>query len=401
MASTSASQRLPRLPDRARRFGRTTWRLTAHTVGASIRYRVTGLAAEAAFFTILSLPPLIFALAGAIGYVAQQFDVQTIAGFREQILDLASHALTPVAVDSVIEPTLDDVLSGGRFSVISIGFVIALWSGSRALNVFVDTVTIMYGLGGQRGIVKTRALSFALYLVFLLVGVIVLPLVLVGPSLVDRIVPRRISAITALYWPIVLIGSVFVLATLYHLAVPLRTKLRANLPGALLTLVIWVVGSYLLRLFLGQSVGGTSIYGPLAAPIALLIWLYVISLAILIGAAFNAAADETWPRLSGLHQRDDDPAGSSTKLESAKTELSGVLEGRPLDSARLRAQAASESPAESSSESRAESSSESPAESSADADPSKKPHPLTGPASAAELRAQERGQQPPSDQQGS
>ena len=64
--------------------------------------------------------------------------------------------------------------------------------------------------------------------------------------------------------------------------------MRANLPGALLTLLIWLLGSYLLRIFLGQSIGGTSIYGPLAAPIAMLIWLYIISLAILVGAAFNA-----------------------------------------------------------------------------------------------------------------
>ena len=169
----------------------------------------------------------------------------------------------------MIEPTLDDVLSGGRFEIISIGFVIALWSGSRALNVFVDTITIMYGLGGQRGIVKTRALSFGLYLVFLLVGIVVLPLVLAGPGLVDRIVPGRVSWLTSLYWPIVLTGSVFVLATLYHLAVPVRTRLRANLPGALLTMLIWLARQLPApRTFLGQSVGSTSIYGPLAAPIA-------------------------------------------------------------------------------------------------------------------------------------
>ncbi len=87
-----------------------------------------------------------------------------------------------MAVESVIAPTLDDVLAGGRFEIISIGFVIALWSGSRALNVFVDTITIMYGLGGQRGIVRTRALSFGLYLVFLLVGIVVLPLVWPVPA---------------------------------------------------------------------------------------------------------------------------------------------------------------------------------------------------------------------------
>lgn len=273
------------------------------TIGACLRHRVTGLAAEAAFFAILSLPPLIFGLAGAIGFVADRFDVQTIANFREEVLRLSARALTTDAVNNVIAPTLDDVLSGGRFEVISIGFVLALWSGSRALNVLVDTITIMYGLGGKRGIVRTRALSFSLYVVFLLAGVVLLPLLLAGPSLVDKVLPNRWELVGSLYWPVVLIASVCILATLYHLAVPVRSHWRAELPGAALTLVMWIGGSALLRQVLSLSTGGTSIYGPLAAPIAVLIWLYVISIATLIGAAFNAAVDKVWPRLSGIDHR--------------------------------------------------------------------------------------------------
>jgi len=272
-------------------------------VGACLRHRVTGLAAEAAFFAILSLPPLIFGLAGAIGYVADRFDVQTIANFRVEVLRLSARALTPDAVNSVIAPTLDDVLSGGRFEVVSIGFVLALWSGSRALNVLVDTITIMYGLGGRRGIVRTRALSFSLYVVFLLAGVVLLPLVLAGPSLVDKVLPNRFELVASLYWPGVLIGSICVLATLYHLSVPVRSHWRGELPGAALTLMMWIGGSALLRQVLSLSTGGSSIYGPLAAPIAVLIWLYVISIATLIGAAFNAAVDTVWPRLSGIDHR--------------------------------------------------------------------------------------------------
>jgi membrane protein len=301
------------LQNRLRRILHLLWRIIAQVVGACLRYRVTGLAAEAAFFAILSLPPLIFGLAGAIGFVAQRFDVQTIAGFRDQILALASRALTPDAVDAVIKPTLDEVLSGGRFEVISIGFVIALWSGSRALNVFVDTITIMYGLAGRRGIVRTRALSFTLYLVFLLVGVVVLPLVLAGPGFVDSVLPHRLDAIGKLYWPTVLLGSVCFLASLYHLSVPVRTRWRADLPGAALTLALWIGGSAALRAVLDASTGSTSIYGPLAAPIALLIWLYLISIAVLIGAAFNAALDKYFPALSG-----------STGIDHDK-----VLEGAP------------------------------------------------------------------------
>ena len=286
--------------DRARHWGRPGWQLVAQTLGACLRHRVTGLAAEAAFFAILSLPPLIFGLAGAIGYVADRFDVQTIANFRVEVLRLSLRALTPDAVNNVIAPTLDDVLSGGRFEVISIGFVLALWSGSRALNVLVDTITIMYGLGGRRGIVRTRALSFSLYVVFLFAGVVLLPLVLAGPSLVDKVLPNRFELVASLYWPVVLVGSVCILATLYHLSVPVRSHWRGELPGAALTLLMWLGGSALLRLVLSLSTGGSSIYGPLAAPIAVLIWLYVISIATLIGAAFNAAVDKVWPRLTGI-----------------------------------------------------------------------------------------------------
>jgi membrane protein len=275
----------------AGRMRRRLWRVVARAFGACLRYRVTGLAAEAAFFAILSLPPLVFGLAGAIGFVAQRFEVTTVVAFRQEVLAIASRLLVPTAVEEVIAPTLDGVLSGGRFDIVSIGFVIALWSGSRALNVVVDTVTIMYGLAGHRSILRTRALSFSLYTIFLVAAVILLPLVLAGPDLVDRILPPRLAAVGYLYWPVVLLGSVALVATLYHLSVPVRTPWRSDLPGAALTLLMWLAGSALLRLVLGLSIGTTSIYGPLAAPIAVLIWLYLICLALLVGAAFNASLD--------------------------------------------------------------------------------------------------------------
>ena len=67
-----------------------------------MRYRVTGLAAEAAFFAVLSVPPLIFALAGAVGYVSEQFSPADIAEVRGAIIDLASRALTEDAVNRII-----------------------------------------------------------------------------------------------------------------------------------------------------------------------------------------------------------------------------------------------------------------------------------------------------------
>lgn len=249
-----------------------TWQLVVNTVGTCMRHRVTGLAAEAAFFAVLSLPPLIFALAGSIGYIFAQFSDSQIAEVRDTVITLASQALTPQTVDSIIRPTLDEVLAGGRYDVISIGFVLALWSGSRALNVFLDTITIMYGLGGQRGILSTRALSFGLYVLGMLMGVVLVPLVVAGPTMIARWLPERLDFLNQLYWPVVLLlGTVF-LALLYHLSVPVRTRWRWNLPGAVFTMFCWVFGSALLRwVLVGTAQGSTSIYGPLAAPIAVLL----------------------------------------------------------------------------------------------------------------------------------
>jgi membrane protein len=274
----------------------TTWRLLTQTVGVCLRYRVTGLAAEGAFFAIGSLPPLIFALAGSLGYIASKwFEVETINDVKQQIVDLAARALTDDSIKNVITPTLDQVLNGGRPDVISIGFVLALWSGSRALNVFVDTITIMYGMGGKRGIVRTRVLSFSLYCAALVIGVIVLPLVLAGPDAVDALLPHRLDFLNQLYWPVVTILSAGFLNTLYHLSVPIRTPWVSDLPGSFLALSIWILGSFVLRWILQSTVGGTSIYGPLAAPIAVLMWLYMTAIAVLIGAALNAVVDRLWP----------------------------------------------------------------------------------------------------------
>jgi membrane protein len=293
-------------PDRTRpqRLVHTLWRLVVTTVGSCLKYRVTGLAAEGAFFAVLSVPPLIFAFAGAVGYVSDTFTAAQVEDVRRAVVDLFSQFLTDRAVDKVIEPTMNSVLSGGRFDVISLGFVLALWSGSRALNVFVDTITIMHGLGGSRGIVKTRALSFVLYILAMVTGGISIPLMVAGPKIVRQWLPNRVDFLMTFYWPLVIVICICFLATLYHVSVPVRTNWSFNLPGATFSLVAWIVGSFLLRWVLTVTAQDSrSIYGPLAAPIAVLLWLYIVALAVLIGAAVNAAFDTVFPQATTARAR--------------------------------------------------------------------------------------------------
>ncbi|MEE1737732.1 YihY/virulence factor BrkB family protein [Streptomyces sp. BE147] len=280
------------------------WHLLKDTVNSCIEYRILGLAAEAAFFTLLSLPPLLLGLIGLLGYVDEWTATTTVASIERNILGAAQTVLSERGVNDFAKPLLADITTGARPDVISIGFAIALWSGSRAVNVFIDTITVMYGLDGERGIVKTRLLAFLLYIVALLLGAVVLPLLVVGPDRVVEFVPWGTEVIAVLYWPLVILLTIAFLTTLYHVSVPVRSPWIEDVPGALVALGMWVVGSFLLRIYLTSTVEGPTIYGSLAAPIAVLLWIGISAFAVLVGAAVNAAIDRVWPSLATAAARE-------------------------------------------------------------------------------------------------
>ncbi|MFF9688298.1 YihY/virulence factor BrkB family protein [Streptomyces sp. NPDC014623] len=274
------------------------WQLLKDTVNSCIEYRILGLAAEAAFFTLLSLPPLLLGLIGLLGYVDEWTSTTTVASIERNILGAVQTVLSERGVNDIAKPLIADVTTGARPDVISIGFAIALWSGSRAVNVFIDTITVMYGLDGHRGIVKTRLLAFLLYVVALLLGAVVLPLLVVGPDRVVEFVPWGTEVLAVMYWPLVILLSIAFLTTLYHVSVPVRSPWLEDVPGALVALGMWVLGSFLLRIYLTSTVEGPTIYGSLAAPIAVLLWIGISAFAVLVGAAVNAAIDRVWPSLA-------------------------------------------------------------------------------------------------------
>ncbi|MDX6363578.1 MAG: rane protein [Streptomyces sp.] len=274
---------------------RTAWLLIKDTVNSCMEYRILGLAAEAAFFTLLSVPPLLLSMIGLLGYVDDWTGADTIASLENNLLEASRTVLSDKGVAQIAQPILDDVMKGGRPDVISLGFLFALWSGSRAVNVFIDTITVMYGLDGTRGIVKTRVMSFLLFVVALLIGSVALPLMVAGPDAVVKIVPWSTTVVQVLYWPVVIVLSIIFLTTLYHVSVPVRSPWIEDVPGALVALAMWVLGSFLLRIYLTSTVEGPTIYGSLAAPVAVLLWIGVSAFAVLVGAAVNAAIDRVWP----------------------------------------------------------------------------------------------------------
>jgi membrane protein len=295
-------------------------RLTLETIRACLRYRVTGLASEAGFFMLLSLPPLVLGLFGGVGYVGSMLGPNSVDRLVDAVSTYAAQFLSQSTIDQLLLPTIGDVLSRGRADLISVGFVLSLWSGSRAMNVFVDTISIMYGQSGVRGIIRMRALSLSIYSVGVVVAVIVVPLVVLGPQIIGGWLPPQFQLLMIAYWPLVVVLGIATLTTIYHIATPRRASWWRNVPGALLAFAIWVLASFVVRTSLEASLGGASIYGPLSTPIVLLIWLYVFAIAILIGAGLNAATRVLWP----VQLR----PGAGTKLVAWARDSAGTLLSR-------------------------------------------------------------------------
>ncbi|WP_246266828.1 YihY/virulence factor BrkB family protein [Nonomuraea typhae] len=274
-----------------------SWALVRATTNAGVDYRVTGLAGEAAFFALLSLPPFVLGLIGVLAKLGVWLGKENVGKVEQWVLDQAGVLFTADAVEKVVKPLIADVLSddAGKVSIISLGFLLSLWSGSRALYVYVDLISVAYGLGEERGIVRTRLMSFGLYIVGLVIGIIVMPVLVIGPTLLRETLPAQYApVIDFAYWPVVIVGSVLFLSVLYHVSVPVRTRWFRELPGAILALFLWIVCAAVLRSVLAAWISPVSIYGSLAAPIAVLLWLYITALAVLIGAILNAEVDRLW-----------------------------------------------------------------------------------------------------------
>jgi membrane protein len=275
-------------------------RLFRSTLAKAWQDRVLGLSAEAAFWQLLSIPPLFLGLLGTLGYLGDLFGQDSITSVRNRLLESFSRVLTPDVVHDLVQPTVDDVLKGGRPDVMSIGFVLALWAGSSATATFVNTITIAYDMRDLRGAVHSRLIALWLYISTMIVGVFLLPIMVLGPAKVVAVFPDDMqddvqALVHDLYWPAVGVILLLGLTSLYHLAIPKRLPWHRQLPGAFLAGVIFSLGSYALHVYINLIVDHAYSYGALAAPIAVLLFLFFIALAILLGAEFNATIEQMWP----------------------------------------------------------------------------------------------------------
>ena len=283
------------------------------TVTNAWRHRVLGLSAEAGFWQLLSLPAALLGVLGTIGYFADTIGRGTVNTLEQRILNAAGNVVNPSSVDTLVKPTVTAVLNGGRAEIVSVGFVLSLWSGSSAIATYINTISIAYGQREGRSAIRSRLLALGVYIVSLAAGVVILPLLVVGPTDIDRIpaVTRHHTLahlISITYWPIVGGFSILVLASLYRVAPPRPARWRAGLPGALVAACLWFGGSVGLRAYVTFTFRRTAAYGALGAPVAVLLFFYITALAVLLGAEFNAEIGRRMAARSALDARRTVPA---------------------------------------------------------------------------------------------
>lgn len=278
-----------------------TWRhgirlLTVRTFKDSLEDRLPGLAAEVAFFALLSLPPLLLVALGVLGYVADLAGPETAQRIQTEIVDALGTVLTDETIADVVEPAVGSLLERGRADILSIGAVLALWSGSRAIRVFVRSVTIAYDLEDRRTWWQHQALGLALTVAGILVAAILLPLLVVGPGFGSAVGGEAFRVLWgALWFPVVVALGLALLTWIYHIVPPWRTAWRRDLPGAALALLLWTLGSFGLRVYAMAFVDAESVYGLLGTPLVALLWIYLTAMALLIGAELNAEIEKLWP----------------------------------------------------------------------------------------------------------
>lgn len=283
--------------DHTPRFLRPVIELTLRTIDDSLDDRVPGLAAEVAFFALLSLPPLLLTAAASLGFLSDELTRQFVDG----LLVAAESTFTSATIEQVIAPTLELLTAEERPDIISISFAVTIFAVSRAVRVFLQAVAIAYDIEDRRPSWRNRVYSVLITVAVLILVPLIVPLLVAGPDLGTQLtnfalVPVEVGVLwSLLYWPTVAVVTVLVVATTFHLVAPWWTPWRRDLPGAVLTVAIWLGGSAGLRLYTTRAVSDADVYGPLAGPLVLLLWLYLLAFAVLLGAELNAEVERLFP----------------------------------------------------------------------------------------------------------
>ena len=254
---------------------------------------VLGLAAQLSYYFFLALfPAILFLLALASFFPLSNItdDVGRSLGpfVSPQVLELIQEQMRRLANDE----------SGG---LLTFGVAGALWSSSAALVSIVGALNRAYDIEEGRPWWKVRLIAIGLTLGVAATVLIALSLVLVGPTLAEKLGQTTGWGASfewtwlLLQWPLVFVLISTGIGLVYYFGPDADQDWVWITPGAVAATVLWLVVSLLFKLYVARFTDYEGSYGTVGGVIVVLLWFYVSGIAILTGAELNAEIEHASP----------------------------------------------------------------------------------------------------------
>ena len=268
--------------------------------------RLLSIAGGVSFFIRLAIFPAITALVSAY---ALFFNAATIVNNLSLLNDVV-----PENVLSIVHEQAARIASNssGALSIgIIAGILVSLWSAMSGIKAVIDALNVIYEQKEDRTFLKLNlvALVFTLagFAAFLLAiaAIVVLPLILspIGLGTLTEALTRIAR------WPVLLVVLLSCLAVLYRYG-PDRRAARWQwvTVGSVFAAVTWIVASFLFSWYLASFANYNATYGSLGAVVGLMIWLWISTILVLLGAELNAEIEHQTARDSTVGK--DKPMGA-------------------------------------------------------------------------------------------
>ncbi|MDQ3762880.1 MAG: YihY/virulence factor BrkB family protein [Actinomycetota bacterium] len=265
------------------------WQVLRRAIRASQEDNIPLLAAGVAFFGFLAVFPALIALVTLVGLVADPAQITQqvqsfTAGLPQDSQRLISEQLTAITQSS-----------GGALTVgLVVSLLAALWSASSGTSNLMSAVNIAYEEEETRGFVKLRAVALLLTLGTVVFLVLTLALIAVVPVVLNAAPLGPVGTVLAqvLRWALLIALIVVGLAVLYRVGPDRKPpKFRWVTLGSVVAALLWLLGSVGFSLYVNFFGNYNKTYGALAGVIVLLLWLFLTSYIVLLGAEINSESE--------------------------------------------------------------------------------------------------------------
>jgi len=252
------------------------------------RHNLSLVAAGTAFYGFLALVPALIAFVSIYGLVADPDDV------RRQVHDVAG--ALPDEVERFLEFQLRSISEAGSTQVsvtLVIALLIALWSASGGVAALVTGIQVAHERSAEERptFVQKRARALAMTVGGMLLVGLVFAVAAFLPSLLDDVVGESSKIVVeSARWPVVLLVMIGGIGLLYRFADPRARHgwLGFVSRGAVVGALLWLAASLLFSFYAASFASYSKTYGSLAAIIVVLLWLFLSSFAVLVGAEIDA-----------------------------------------------------------------------------------------------------------------